>query len=457
MAEQQFNIAVNGQEVQQADFNMLGASSGLADDRTLADILRMVPFTGTVQKAVLPYGYPGSTAATVAPTGSANGSVTINPFRAIIGPRTAAATNALLAWRDIRSGVFVGGGGSWSAAPPTALTFTQAFGANGSGQPRWDLVYAVVSVDAFGSNVTRYVKPPGTTVSTPTPVTNVIQSAVSIGVVPGMPGASPALPAITADGSGNYYIPLAYVRIPIAFGAGNTIATADIYDVAPVPIGVPRGTGGAGLSVANQQNAVGGAVVPGAKAATWGAGTTNHDRPPAYMPATMCGLEVLQVSIDLRGVTPGNWSHGLGTAAIIDNSRDWSKRNFLTVAMAVQDGGVTHFAWDKTIAGVVAQVPSFARNSTVYTDALGVSYGIQMGQSYTFDGPSLPVSPGASTSVVCFFTQSQISQLASASPQGFGLYVNGANANRLELYVNGTGLNSVINMWVFATGPYGNY
>ncbi len=113
MAEPQFQLVDNGQEVQQADFDLLGQTSGLADDRVLAEFLRFPPYTGTVVKAIYPYGTSTSaSAATVSAPGTASGSVLINPFRAIVGSRTAAATDALKSWRDVRSGVLVGGGGS---------------------------------------------------------------------------------------------------------------------------------------------------------------------------------------------------------------------------------------------------------------------------------------------------------------------------------------------------------
>ena len=64
----------DGQEFQQGDMQTLSTVAGLADDRTLAEILRLAPYDGTnLYKTVLPYGvdftatgigggfYPGAT------------------------------------------------------------------------------------------------------------------------------------------------------------------------------------------------------------------------------------------------------------------------------------------------------------------------------------------------------------------------------------------------------------
>src|ERR1019366_6509134 len=44
MAEPQYQSTVNGQEVQQADLNLLGTTGGLSDDRVIAELTRLVVY-----------------------------------------------------------------------------------------------------------------------------------------------------------------------------------------------------------------------------------------------------------------------------------------------------------------------------------------------------------------------------------------------------------------------------
>src|ERR1700728_290119 len=132
MAEPIYQHELDGQEVEQEDINLLGTTSGLADDRVLAELLRLAPFDGTnTAKAILPYALRAGDSATVVPNG-ATGSVRVLPFRAIIGSRTTIATDPLAAWRDIRSSVYAQttGGGAFGAAA--------VFAPNPGLTSRWD-------------------------------------------------------------------------------------------------------------------------------------------------------------------------------------------------------------------------------------------------------------------------------------------------------------------------------
>ncbi len=136
MAEPIYQHELDGQEVEQEDINLLGRTGGLADDRVLAELLRLAPFDGTnTAKAILPFALRAADSGTVVPNG-ATGSVRILPFRAIIGSRTSIATDPLAAWRDIRSSVYSQTTGSG------ALGAAAAFAPNTTTTPRWDLVYA---------------------------------------------------------------------------------------------------------------------------------------------------------------------------------------------------------------------------------------------------------------------------------------------------------------------------
>src|SRR5689334_8947870 len=107
--ENRFQHSLNGQSVQQADLNLLGETSALADDRVFAELFRMQPYDGaTVRKGVLPFGHSASANAGLVVPNGATGSVLVNPLRAFVGSRTAVATSAKANWRDIRSALAVG-------------------------------------------------------------------------------------------------------------------------------------------------------------------------------------------------------------------------------------------------------------------------------------------------------------------------------------------------------------
>src|SRR6478609_1703037 len=152
--EDRFRIQVVGQELGKDDVNLIGSEASLADDRVLAEMLRMLPYSGSPARGILPASsqqVSGSSAVTtssvVTPSGSADAKTIINPFRAVIGPRS--PTTGKDAYRDIRSAISVGPSADMRqfithAAQPT--------------NPRWDLIYAVVDVEIDGTFVNRYVK-----------------------------------------------------------------------------------------------------------------------------------------------------------------------------------------------------------------------------------------------------------------------------------------------------------
>src|ERR1700722_19360525 len=85
----------DGQEVEVNDLQNLGTVAGLSDDRVFAELVRLQPFNGNIYKGIIPFGFRGaqgvpSPGGTVQSSGTNNGSITVNPFRAIIGTRNAA-------------------------------------------------------------------------------------------------------------------------------------------------------------------------------------------------------------------------------------------------------------------------------------------------------------------------------------------------------------------------------
>lgn len=352
--ENQFKLDYNGQQVQQQDFAGIGETSGLADDRVLAELLRLPPYTGTVAKGILPYGYAGATPGTVVPNGAA-GSVLVNPFRAIVGARTAVGTDAQKAWRDIRSGLAV-------AAGDTSLTHTVSLAANSSGNPRWDLVYASVTVDTNGPSVVRKVKDPTTKVVTSQTVATYKVTSVTIDKVTGTASATPAYPATPTDAGGVYYIPLAYVRVPNGFNGTSTVDPHDINEVASI-FGLSPLMGGVNARPADGYFKTGGAAISGAGTSPVpGVGPfkwtgTAATKPALYFPPSMRGEEVIWVPLDLNDASSANWSHQNGD--IIDASIDWRNRIFDWMAYW-NNSGIVKWDWSDARAGAGGHDPSFS-------------------------------------------------------------------------------------------------
>lgn len=448
MAENAFVTSQNGQEVQAVDLGStfssaagagIGLVAGLADDRVFAEFLRLHPYDGsTVAKAIFPWrlqslDYGTSLiAGTVGPTNSANGSVQIAPFRAIIGSRNVVgtvpspnyqnATAALANWRDIRSGIFMGSS--------TTFTQAQALSANASGNPRWDLVYATVAVDANGPSVTRRVKDPSSGNLTAPTIPAYLTQTVTISVVTGTPAGSPTFPAIPADSAGNYNIPLAYVRVPNGFGAASTVVTTDIVDVSPC-MGISSSSGvqfcrPAGSNSANP-------IAGGGIYTNFPWLTTSPARPPMFMPPSLIGGDQLLVQVDATA-TP---SHSNG--AIVDSTRDWRNRLFMTFTQA----GLITFA--TAPSGGTVRIPGA-------TTAALAAYSY-FGQSMVDDHTNFTGLPSGA-SAVSYAAPAQLSTMAASS--SMGVYVNQSDGT-MRWYMSGTSPNVKVFVWIFASAPFANY
>lgn len=111
--ESKFQLLNNGQEVQTSDINSMSDSAALADDRVLAELLRMPPYDGsTVTKGVIPFTAEtrsdSSDAFNVVSGLGVAGVIRVRPFRALVGSRTAEASDPKKNWRDIRSTIHIG-------------------------------------------------------------------------------------------------------------------------------------------------------------------------------------------------------------------------------------------------------------------------------------------------------------------------------------------------------------
>jgi hypothetical protein len=294
----------------------------------------------------------------------ADGSVFIYPFRAVLGARVGEDASAKLAMTDIRTAMWVGGA--------TSFKLSQAFAPNSSGNPRWDLVYCQMIVDASGASQTRYVKDPTTgVVSAPSIAVTKTQS-LAIGVQAGATGASPAFPSAPSDAGNTFYIPLAYVRIPNGFGPTSTIAANDINEVAQV-FPVSRALGVSNVRPADIQYRIDGTMLT-TTAQKWL--PTANTRPRAYIPPSVVGEETLWIAFDFSAASSADWSHRTGE--VIDASTTWDNRLFTWTAYVKTTAGTTaEFAWLK--ASTTEHLPCAP------SSVMGVNVGVGFGQSFIED------------------------------------------------------------------------
>ena len=354
--EDRYQHTLNGQSVVQADLNLLGETSALADDRVFAELFRMQPYDGsTVRKGILPYAHRASGAAALVEPIGATGAVIINPFRAFVGSRTAAEDDAKKNWRDIRSAICVG-----ENELPQAVTIS----ANASGNPRWDLIYAAVAVDASTASVTRKRKDPTSKVVTAASVVTRLATTVTLGVEAGTASATPVWPSVPSDAGDVYYIPLAYIRVANGFGATSTVLPEDIVEVAPC-LAMSHASGVAAAEPANQQY-----VVSTTRQQAWGA--ASGKRPTTFIPPTFTGLHSLFIALDLADEDAGFHSHLDG--AVLDN-RDWRGRLCFWQAFVANDTlSAAGFPWDDDMQEYPG-VGTLFDGSSMFPDA--ITEGVQ--------------------------------------------------------------------------------
>lgn len=463
--EREFQMALatsDGQEVQQQDINTWSATAGLADDHVLAEFLRLAPYDGTrVYKAIIPNGYRNTTGVphvgTVSP---GTGVLTISPFRMVVGSRNAVNgapndnatypnpsgdSDALANWRDIRSGVYVGGA--------TSLMGTVTPANNGGGTARWDLVYAELSVDTAQNNVTRRVKNPTTGVLTSPSVPQYLLSPVTVGIVTGTPGATPALPALPADGAGNYYVALAYVAIQPGFTGGvtsfvtqairsTTICGSDGTGANPVPTAARFAPQHTALKVrpANGNN-------DGNNSGTGSIPTYNDSsngfqyfapnvRPISWCPPDWCGGDDVFVQLDLLNASAANWSHVNG--GVVDNSTDWRARIF-DVRVQVTPGPATNnFATSTACIGAASG--SAASIGVPYAANAVNSFSPVLGFLSNSLGPDAAYG-GANSSTIMYIDGSSHGDggFTSGNAYGLGAYMGLSASNKIALYVDSNG------------------
>lgn len=404
MSEEQVFIDLAGREFQGNDVNRVGLSSGLADDRVLAELLRMVPYDGsTISKGVLPYGVAGSTPAGVIKPRT--GGIDIYPLRAIVGSRTAVATDSKKWWQDIRSALLLA----------TGADHLSVAIANGDvSNPRWDLVYVTLAVDStFGE--TRYKKDPTTKIVSAGTQNTYKKTTATVNVLAGTPGASPARPALPADSGSNYNIPLGYVRVATGFTGATTLGGSDVFEVAPI---LRLANGAMSIEPANGLYKDGGSLLT---RIPWPASLR---RPAPFLPAGFEGGVIKIVQLQLASAATKSAADG----DIIDDSIDWRGRLFFT---AFQFHATNRLATDTNL------IPA---TSFTGVPVQGASCGIDMGASMTTDFNS--------TGKQRIFNCNSGSHL-------FYLYVDAATgALKIDLSAGNPDLNIVI--WLFCSAQFVN-
>lgn len=337
---------VDGQEVTGGDINRMGRIAARAEDRVFAELLRLRRTNADgIARGILPYGdnvksLGAEPAGLVMPSGEADGCVHVYAFRAVVGSEVEASDevtegSALEENRyGVASGVFCG---EW-AEPFQIVQLSPTT------NPRWDLVYATLAIDLEGPTVERQVKalsgekaPQALAVYKVNTITlNVFEGDESAG-----PSIDPVRPAIPADGAGIFNIPLAYVRLPAAFGALSTIEDRGwVHTVAPA------------LSLAP---AVGGFDLRAASIHQDFPTSNDVDLSSSQAAAPTMLLPSDWVGGNQRFLLLRTAEMALGEPVLVDNSIDWRKR---LCKATVQSTTATNVAWDPAAGVGAAYFPS---------------------------------------------------------------------------------------------------
>lgn len=206
-----------GLEFADEDINLLGAVAARAEDRVFDEMLRPQPYGvslfGGIDRFIIPGGSIERPFPFIQSSGSANGSVDVGPFRAVIGPTTPVGTSPTAAFTGSVSGMYVPQNGAWRQ--------TFALAPNASGNPRIDAVVAYLYPDSPSANVGAIAKDPTTGAVTSTSIPVSRRALVTVSVVTGTPAALPTPPTASdvAGPPAGYAIVLAYVYVPTGFTA----------------------------------------------------------------------------------------------------------------------------------------------------------------------------------------------------------------------------------------------
>ncbi len=433
MAERKYVIENNGQEVQKEDLEMLGETAGYADDRVLWELIRTLKGSATPQKLIVTSGnrgwfdpHTGTIDSTALVVGEkADASVRVMPFRAVVGSTTLVGTSVIEHLRGMRSGYAVGA---------STLHTVKTLANNGSGNPRWDLIYATVVPDGNGDNDTRYKKDPTTEVVTSSAVTLNKRTLVSINVAQGTPGASPTRPALPADGGGAYQIALAYVWVPSAHnGTTSVVARSQIVTIAECAT-INSALGTSACEPANGQYKIGGAV-------DTRQGHNQLLRPGGFLPSTMVGGNSKLILLQ-RGLAP--LSHNDGD--VVDDSIDWRYRLFrFFIKAKAGSSAAAAFVSDRNGTGISRAGSAIART-------WGAAAFAGSGQSFIDDSTD-GIAVGDSIGVALYADNTNLSELGGST--AIQIYVRNTDG-ALVFKQSGSGTFQAL-IWLDASAPYSDF
>jgi hypothetical protein len=405
--EQELNVSVSGQEIEVDDINLVSRNGALAVDRALAECFRL----GSLDRGIIPGGAshgvglspkPGGI---MRPSGSADASIALNHFRAVIGAVLVGGSDPLEAWQGIRSVVYV---------PSANIQFAvQASGANS----RFDLLYARVDVEQPDTPITRYVKDATDAVSAVSlAVTK--STRVSVAVVQGIAAAVPVYPALPSDSGSSYYLVIGYVYIPAGQTLTTSILPGNIIEAfRALPLAASTGAPNIRPAAINQLfRPTGDGVL---------------HRQAAYLSPSMVGGTTVVCPLHLLSGDPDSTFLPSSFGNIVDDSIDWRNRYFkITIALNTAHSG-TGLASTSGGTGLAPALP----------------YGSADIRPMTFMGQSFRGTGGTVASLVVLdnSTNDQI-------PAGCDLilYVD-LTTGKLCLTIQGT-VNVELLAWIEATG-----
>ncbi len=419
-----YEAPVDGIEVQRADLNTIAKEASLAEDRVFNELTRPTyNSVGNVDKKIFPYGlrradlYGTYTQhqGVLSPTGAANATVHIRPFRAVLGMRTS-DTNP------------DGARSTHVEAFTTSMQFAATVSSN-----RWDLVYARVNVDAAEPDANRYVKEASGNIGVQS-VSLFKKTSITINKVQGVEASNPTRPSLPTDVGNSYYIPLGYVLVQHPHTLTSIIAANQIQECAPIA-GIAPAAGGCDVQPCDYASR---AAVSGGNTGIPNDWTPANGRPREYLPTTMVGKVERFIALDFLG---GHASLPLNADTILDESIDWRRRFFKTTVCAYANGRI-------------ASVGNLAAVNTLPQPA-----GYDPTEAVTFMGQSMTNSLSAAYTIpggigrVATLTDSGVTLMASGSL--IVLYVD-STSGALKVDVGSTNPTCILFLWIDATGPYSN-
>jgi hypothetical protein len=274
----------------------------------------------------------------------------------------------------------------------------------------------------------------------PETVVTQVLTTVTLQVVTGTTAANPVPPAVPADTSNVYCIPLAYVRIPTGFGASSTVLTTDIATVAPL-VGLHASANGALNGIAPNDAAIS-TLLSDFMNAGWKEWGSSGTRPPSFVPSTMRGGFEKMIVAHLNPLGGGVANYGSGD--YVDSSLDWRRRLFRWSAFF----SISHkFPWETgaTNGGMFGGIPDDEGASLRDTPKDGSA------QSLVAD--SL-VSGGPTPSSLLFTTGTSFTSMPGGNSIQFG--VDQTTGQLFVYWSGGIPTDSRIILFVKATGQFEN-